>query len=143
LKKQFVKFFQKRFHCKRKHQTRFEKLELIFLGTILLQEDPYYKNFDDSIKEKLKEILETKNLKKMLKHLEILHPTELSVVPKEELQVFELEYESLISEMLETTSEENKKLLSKEKLLKLILSLRFNGFQSGIYLHLSIFNHSW
>jgi hypothetical protein len=87
--------------------------------------------------------LETKNLKKMLKHLEILHPTELSVVPKEELQVFELEYQNLISEMLETTSEENKKILNKEKLLKLILSLRFNGFQSGIYLHLSIFNHSW
>ena len=91
----------------------------------------------------MKEILESKNLKKMVKNMKILHPTDLNEIPKEELKVFQLEYENLISELLQETSEENQKFINKDKLLKLILSLRFNGFQSGVYLHLSIFNHSW
>lgn len=76
----------------------------------------------------------------VLKEVSHLHPVNLSDVPPDVLQRVKEDNAKDIKIFLEEWSELSE--LTEEVLLRLLLVYQYNAFASGLYLHLSIFNHS-
>lgn len=111
-------------------------------GTVLLQEVPIMKLTSTKIDGMLEEIFKHKDYKNIIYQLSFLHPISLDHLEKQELIDFRVEHKDIVDKIYGGLSEGQKKDYSKDDVLKIALELRFNGFSSGIYLHLSIFNHS-
>lgn len=111
-------------------------------GTILLQEVPIMKLKSTKVDEMLDEIFKHKDYKNIIQQLSFLHPIILDHLEKQELINFRLEHDEIMNRIYDSLTETQKKEYIKDDILKIALQLRFNGFSSGIYIHLSIFNHS-
>ena len=75
----------------------------------------------------------------VLSHLALLHPVKLADVPVGLVEQARREHGSWIQNIVDTLPEEDT--VTFDDVLRILLVFQSNGFASGIYLHLSIFNH--
>jgi hypothetical protein len=110
-------------------------------GTIIVREEPFLKLKTNKLEDMLKEICSRDDLATQLRPFSILHPISFSHLEKSELEAFILEYDEMVNRVFEFIPKKNQSIVNREVIMRIGLALRFNGFSSGIYLFLSIFNH--
>lgn len=110
-------------------------------GTVLCREEPFIRLKAIKLEEMLIELFNRSDLSLILGPLGLLHPISLDHLEKKELESFRKEQDEMVSNVWKNINDKNQRLVDRDAILRLGLALRFNGFSSGIYLHLSIFNH--
>lgn len=135
-------------------------------GTLLLVEEPIFEWSEDQLGKELglisiQDILRQKNAMHIVENMEGLYPTKAEVdvlvrtlpnknhwTRNEKVQIKDM---MDIMEMQHSGSKEMKQTLEMAKIvgieldevdvLRMLLTLRYNGFGSGVYLHFAMFNH--
>lgn len=127
-------------------------------GTLIMVEEPIIDWPEEQIGKELGSvsiyhILNQPNAQKIIHDLEDFHPTKLAV---DKFDVGNQQVRGMV-EMLERKLEDefqpilsvaenfqNRDLspVTLRDLIRILLALRYNGFQSGVYLHLAMINHS-
>eukprot|EP01135_Chromosphaera_perkinsii_P004726 Nk52_evm37s294 gene=Nk52_evmTU37s294 len=122
-------------------------------GTVLMREQKFlsWPSLDDCDEGETLAIafvrtilsLEVEDVEYILNVLGGLHPVCLEHVPPEHVDALKKKHKGIISDFLRRFAVLcDKKLLSEDVIVRLLFALQYNGFSSGIYLHLAIFNHS-
>lgn len=129
-------------------------------GTLIVVEKPSIEWPPDQVGKELglvsvRHILNHTEAQKLVHNLEDFHPTKEGVdalKAEEDVQVREMieSFEQSLSDTLPATVELAKSkgfsnrdgtLLAARDIVRLLLALRYNGFESGVYLHLAMLNH--
>ncbi|CAM9611814.1 unnamed protein product, partial [Heterosigma akashiwo] len=119
-------------------------------GTILMRERPYidWPTLPDGIqsdKQRVYHVIrallqeEARTREQKMENLSHLTPRNLEEVPPGMIPTACKEYEEEIQSLLEEFAPTG---ITREALILLLLRFQCNGFSSGVYLHLCIFNHA-
>jgi hypothetical protein len=129
-------------------------------GTLILVEEPIIQWAENQIGAELGlvsvcNILEHADSQKIIHALEDFHPTKLAVEEfksgdmqvKEIIETLESQLGEQLTVLVETAKmkilvNRNGSTMEARDMVRLLLCLRYNGFESGIYLHLAMLNHS-
>ncbi|KAI2511466.1 SET domain-containing protein [Fragilaria crotonensis] len=129
-------------------------------GTLILVEEPALEWSQDQIGSELGltsvyHILEQDDAQKLLHDLEDFHPTKVAVdeFKAGDVQIIgmvenlEVKYVEALPTLVDLAKV--KKLVNRDgstltvrDIVRLLLALRYNGFESGVYLHLAMLNHN-
>lgn len=132
-------------------------------GTLILVEQPLIDWPPEQIGKALslvsvRHILHHSNAQRMIHDLESLHPTKVDV---DLWRPDKVQVRSMMEELEQTHKEDDEHLktlvpfaraqglrnrngeeLSQRDILRILLALRYNGIESGVYLHVAMLNHS-
>lgn len=128
-------------------------------GTLILLEEPVIEWPKEQIGAELGivsifHILEQESAQKLLHDLEEFHPTKIAV---DEFKTGDVQIKDMVEKLenelrddlpalvdlakVKCLSNHNGAALDSRDMVRLLLALRYNGFESGIYLHLAMLNH--